>query len=378
MRVTLESAGASADATPRALSRGRLSSLDAFRGATIAAMILVNNPGDWDAVFEQLEHAPWNGWTFTDVIFPSFLYIGGVSLVFSFAGQHAKGFARRTMASKAMRRALLIYLVGLFMAGFPYFHLDHIRVLGVLPRIAICYFASSLLVLYGPRKAVWIALLSLLAAYWLLMTLVPVPGFGPGNLTVEGNLSHYVDSLLLKGHMWSQTRTWDPEGIVSTLPAIASMLFGVLAGQVLISPQSPEAKTARLFTAASLLILAGAVMSISLPINKSIWTSSFAVLMAGVATQVLAAFYWIIDVQGWRWCARPFAILGRNALAMFVLSGLFARTLGLLHAAGPLYQRVFAPLAPPKIASVLYALANVLLFGSIAWLMNKRRWYVRL
>ncbi len=341
-------------------------------------MILVNNPGDWSAVFEQLDHAQWNGWTFTDLVFPSFLYIGGVSMVFSFAGQQAKGVVRRTVATKAVRRALLIYVVGLFMAGFPYFHLQHIRILGVLPRIAICYFVSALIVLYGSRRAVWILLFSLLLGYWLLMTLVPVPGFGPGNLTAEGNLSHYVDSLLLKGHMWAQTKTWDPEGTVSTLPAIASMLFGVLAGQVLLSSDKPEAKTARLFAAASVLILAGAIMSIWLPINKSIWTSSFAVLMAGFATQILAAFYWIIDVQGYRWWARPFTILGRNALAMFVLSGLFARTLGLLGAAGPLYQTVFAPLASPKVASVLYAVANVLLFGSIAWIMDKRRWYIRL
>ncbi len=359
-------------------SRTRLDSLDAFRGATVAAMILVNNPGDWNAVFGQLEHAPWNGWTFTDLVFPSFLYIGGVSMVFSFAGQQAKGIVRRTMATNAIRRALLIYLVGLFMAGFPYFHLQHIRVLGVLPRIAICYFVSSLIVLYGSRRAVRVSLLSLLLGYWLLMALVPVPGFGPGNLTMEGNLSHYVDSLLLKGHMWAQTKTWDPEGTVSTLPAIASMLFGVLAGRVLISSDKPEAKTARLFAAASLLILAGAILNIWLPINKSIWTSSFAVLMAGFATQILAAFYWIIDVGGHRSWAKPFAILGRNALAMFVLSGLFARTLGLLGVAGPLYQTVFAPFAPPKVASVIYAVANVLLFGSIAWFMNKHRWYVRL
>ena len=361
----------------------RLTSLDAFRGATIASMILVNNPGSWDQVYEQLDHSVWNGWTFTDLVFPSFLWMVGVSMTLSFHKRLSQDHSRGRLMLHTLRRSGLILMVAFLLNQFPFFTFDYIRIPGVLQRIAICYLVAAAIWIYGGTRGVIAALLLLLTGYWLLMTLYPVPGFGPGVLTKEGNFARYIDSLVLKGHMWRQTRDWDPEGIVSTLPAIATTLFGVLTGTFLRTAHSQAEKTAWLFTAACGLLGTGLVMDIWMPINKNLWTATFAVFMAGMSTLIFTLFYWIVDVQKHRAWAKPFVIYGMNALAAFVVSGMIARLaevirIGNLSLQQWTYRNVLLPVATPKRASVLYALANVAVVYLFSYVLFRRKWLIRL
>lgn len=365
----------------------RLLSLDVFRGATIASMLLVNDPGTWSAVYPPLLHAPWHGWTFTDVIFPFFLWIVGLSMTLSTAKRIHRGASRRNLMMHALRRSAIIFAIGLFLAGYPYFHFSTIRIPGVLQRIAVCYLiATAIYLTNGIRGQIrWTG--ALLIAYWLLMKLYPVPGVGAGSLEKEGNFAQYIDSLILSGHMWSQSKTWDPEGIVSTLPAIATMLFGVLTGHLLRSRKTPEEKTTRIFVMGNALLFAGAVLSLWLPINKNLWTSSYAVFMAGLAANVFAVCYWIIDVRGHRTWSLPFKIFGMNALFIFALSGFLGKTALIIQVHAPdgsssslwtwMFQKAFAPLASPINASLLFALAYVLLFFGIASLLYRRKWFIK-
>jgi len=367
----------------------RLVSLDAFRGATIAGMILVNNPGTWGAIYPQLEHSAWNGWTFTDWIFPFFLWIVGVAITFSLAHRQERGDTRKTLLLQIAKRSLIIFGLGLFLAGFPYFNFSTIRIMGVLPRIAVCYFAASTLVLYTKSVRVQICWLAgLLISYWLMMKCIPVPGIGAGVLEKGKNFSAYIDSLLLSGHMWSQTKTWDPEGIVSTLPAIATTIFGVLTGRYLHSHHSKEEKTAWMFVAGNILLLAGATLDMWLPINKSIWTSSYSVFMAGWALVCFAIFYWFIDVKGYSRWAKPFVIFGMNAIAVYVFSESFGKLydsvimlkqpdgseLSLQEA---IFKTLFIPLASLVNASLIFALCFLLFIFLIAWILWKRKWFLR-
>jgi predicted acyltransferase len=362
---------------------GRLVSLDVFRGATIASMILVNNPGSWTAVYPPLLHAAWNGWTLTDLIFPFFLWIVGVAMTLSFARRMGRGDSRRKLLLHSLRRAAIIFGLGLFLAGFPFFNLATIRIPGVLQRIAVCYLIAGTIFLYSRLRGQILWTVSLLAVYWMLMTLAPVPGYGSGVLDKEGNFARYIDSLVLSGHMWRETRTWDPEGLVSTLPAIATVLFGILTGHLLRMNRSREEKTAWMFVMGNCLLLAGSIMSVWLPINKSLWTSSYSVFMAGMAEVVFAFCYWVIDVKGKRRWAQPFAIYGMNAITVFVLSGILAISMYRIKA-GPnialqdaLYRAIYAPLAPPKVASLLWAVTWVMGLYAIAYVMYRRKWFLK-
>jgi predicted acyltransferase len=355
----------------------RLVSLDAFRGATIALMVLVNTPGDGNNVYAPLEHADWHGWTPTDVVFPSFLWIVGLTLTLSFQRRLAAGASRADLFKQALRRAAILFALGLFLYGFPRFDLSTWRILGVLQRIAICYLAGAAIWLTtGVRgRLAWTA--GLLLIYWALMTLVPVPGFGAGNLGVEGNFAHYVDSLVLGSHNYSETKTWDPEGIVSTLPAIATVLFGMFAAQVLTWRRSLGERLGWLFAIGVGLLVAGLVCDQWLPINKKLWTTSFALFMAGLDFALLAGFAWIVDTLGWRKAVRPFVILGMNAIAIYMISELLDSVLHLLHWRMPIYRTVFAPLASPINASLLYAIAYTLVMFLIAWVMHRRGVYLK-
>jgi predicted acyltransferase len=359
----------------------RLLSLDVFRGATIAAMILVNNPGDWTNTYPALLHVDWHGWTFTDTIFPFFLWIVGVAMTFSFAKRVERGDDRGRLWLHTLKRAALIFLVGLFLNGFPTYNLATIRIPGVLQRIAICYLAGATIFLFTKIRGQVIAIVALLAGYWMLMTLVPVPGFGPGVLTPEGNLSTWVDQRLFPGHMWSVTKIWDPEGSVSTLPSIATLLFGALAGHLLRSQKSAAEKAAWLMCAGALVAGAGTFLDHWMPINKKIWTTSFCLLMAGLASLCLGVWFWLLDVvkiERLIRYTRPFAIYGMNAIAVYVMSGVLARILGRTGASRWLWIHVFTPAASPMNASLLYALANVLVLYLVAYVMYRRGWFVRL
>jgi predicted acyltransferase len=355
----------------------RLVSLDAFRGAIIALMVLVNDPGDGQHVYGPLQHSAWDGWTLTDVVFPSFVWIVGVAMTFSMAKRLAAGTPRAQIFAQALRRAAILYGLGLFLYAFPHFNLSTQRVLGVLQRIAICYaIAAAIYLTTGLRgQIIWIV--SLLGGYWLIMKLIPVPEYGAGYLDVKRNFAHYIDSIVLGRHNYAQTKTWDPEGIVSTLPAIATALFGVLAGSVLRMKREMAERTTWMFVAGNLLIALGLVCDIWLPINKKIWTSSFSIFMAGLDFVMLAMCVWWIDGLGHQRAARPLVILGMNAIAVYMVSELLDGALVTISAHDWLYRNLFAPLASPINASLLYAVAYTLLMYLLAYGMYRRGWFLR-
>lgn len=369
------------------MATGRLHSLDAFRGATIASMILVNNPGS-NAIYPELEHASWHGWTLTDMVFPFFLWIAGISMTLSFAKRVEAGADRGRLLLHTLRRAALIFLLGLFLNGFPAYNLATLRIPGVLQRIAVCYLIAAVIYLYTSLRVQIGITLGLLALYWMLMTLVPVPGFGPGVLEKQGNLEQYIDSLFLTGHMYRLTKIYDPEGILSTIPAIGTALLGILTGYLLRSALTVAEKAAWMLSSGAVLLFAGKVMNLWFPINKNLWTSSFVVFMAGMALVIYGIFYWLIDGQGWRKGIQPLVIYGSNAIAAYVLSGLLARMLRIIAFPQPdgsrltlgawFFQNVCAPLASPRNASLLYAIANVLFCYAVVWYMYRRQWFVKL
>ncbi|HEX8089944.1 MAG TPA: DUF5009 domain-containing protein, partial [Blastocatellia bacterium] len=278
----------------------RVLSLDAFRGITIAGMILVNNPGSWTYVYPPLRHAEWNGWTPTDLIFPFFLFIVGIAIPISLGGKVERGENKSRIIAGVLRRSITLFLLGLFLATFPFFHLSSIRIPGVLQRIAVCFLFASLIFLFTSARAQALTAAALIAIYWALMKLVPVPHDyvqsvveRGGNVEKEANLAAYIDNTLLHGHMWSQTKTWDPEGLLSTVPAIATVLLGVLAGYWIKSNRTPKEKTLGMLIAGAAGVAAGQIMDIWFPINKNLWTSSYVVFAAGMALLFLALCYWL-------------------------------------------------------------------------------------
>jgi predicted acyltransferase len=367
--------------------QGRLASLDAFRGATIAGMILVNNPGSWSHIYPQLGHAEWDGWTFTDWIFPFFLFIVGVAMMYSFAKRKEQGADTRKLMLTVVRRSAIIFALGIFLNGFPFFDFSTIRIPGVLQRIAVCYLIASFIALRWDMRGQVYWTIGLLVSYWVAMMLIPVPGIGAGSLAKGANLAAYIDSMVLNGHMWSVTKTWDPEGILSTVPAIATTLLGVLTGAWLRSDRSREDKTGWMFVAGMGLLLLGAILDMWMPINKNLWTSSYTIFMAGWALVCLATFYWLIDVKGYQRWAKPFVIYGMNAIAVFVLSGIVARILTLIKVAGPdgtettlknaIFQSVFLSIASPINASLMFAIVFVLVMYVFVWFMWKRGWFLK-
>lgn len=374
----------------------RLLSLDALRGATIAGMLLVNNPGSWSDLYQPLEHAPWHGWTPTDMIFPFFLWIVGVAMTLSFARRVEQGADRAALFRHVLVRAAAIVGLGLFLAAFPFgllpahnFSLEKLRLPGVLQRIGVCYLFAGAIFLRTTWKGQlgWVA--GLLLGYWALLVLVPVPGHGAGVLAPTGNLAWWVDSHLLADHTWSGAPApgFDPEGILSTIPAIATTLLGVLAGHLVRTGSGP-ALSLRLARDGVILLAVGAAWGLVFPINKNLWTSSYAVFMAGWAMLGLALFHWLIDVRGWKRWATPLVIYGSNALALFVLAGLIGKLLYLIKWTGAdgkaitlkgwIYQAWFVPLASPVNASLLFALAFVLVFFGIAWALWRKKWFLKI
>jgi predicted acyltransferase len=376
-------------------SPARLASLDAFRGFTIAAMVLVNNPGDWSNLYRQLEHAEWNGWTFTDWIFPFFLFIGGVSMALSLGRLAAAGAHKPALLAKLAKRALLIFLIGFALNLIPYFHFSVVRIPGVLQRIAICTLLAAPIVVYCSWRAqlAWIA--ALLTLYSVLMLCVPVPGIGAGVLEPGKDFGAYLDRMLLGGHLWVRSKTWDPEGMLSTLPALCSQLLGVLAGRWLLSNHGQAEKTVWMLLAGLLLLWLGSIFDVILmPINKSLWTPSFCLFTAGWALLLFSAFYWLLDANphpqvraaAARW-SRPFVIYGMNALFIFAFSGFVAKMFGFIKFARPdggtvsLGALTYAPVRALQIAPVNSSLLYALLFNaamfSIAWFMWRKKWYVK-
>jgi predicted acyltransferase len=347
-----------------------------FRGITIAGMILVNNPGTWRAVYPPLAHADWHGWTPTDLIFPFFLFIVGAAIPLGLGRRLARGEGRRDVVRKIVLRALVIFGLGLVLAGFPRFELADIRIMGVLQRIALCYLAASAVFLAVSWRAQVLVAGALLLGYWGLMTLVPVPGFGAGDLGKEGNLAAYVDRAVLGRHIWRAGRVYDPEGLLSTLPAIATTLLGVLAGQWIGSGRPAPVITRGMLGSGIVLLGLGLAWGQWFPINKSLWTSSYVLFTGGVALLLLGALHWCIEIAGVDWWTPPFVVLGVNALAAFVLSTLLARILVLAGWHRPLYERLFAPWASPPAASLAFAAAYVLLWLAVMALLHRKRLFL--
>jgi predicted acyltransferase len=377
----------------------RLVSLDAFRGFTIAGMVLVNNPGDWNNAYGQLLHAKWHGWTFTDWIFPFFLFIVGVSMVFSLAKKPLADDERVKAMFSLWKRAAIIFLIGLTLNFIPSFNFETLRIPGVLQRIALCIVIAAPIVIFFGWRAWIVAILAFFAAYFIPMFFIAVPGadgitaaarFDAGN-----DFGAFIDRALLSGHLWASAKTWDPEGLFSTLPAVSTLLFGALTGRWLLVDQSRAEKTVWMLIVGLLLVWIGAMLDVVLmPINKPLWTVSYSVFTAGWALVVFGAFYWLIDG-----CANarvnvraqnvflPLTIFGMNALFIFAFSSLVAKLLNavkLADASGAvisLKATLYAPLKAlpmsPVNASLLFAVLFILSMFFVAWFMWKKRWFVK-
>jgi len=373
----------------------RLVSLDAFRGFTIAAMVLVNNPGDWSHLYSQLEHAKWNGWTFTDCIFPFFLFIGGVAMALSLGRLAAAGADRPQLLLKLAKRAALIFLIGFLLNFMPYFNVEKVRIPGVLQRIALCTLLAAPIVVYCGWRMQLAIIAGLLTLYSVLMLLVPVPGIGAGVLEPGQDFGAWIDHALLGNHLWVQSKTWDPEGLVSTLPALCSQLFGVLAGRWLATNVNRTEQTVWMLLAGLLCCWIGVILdTILMPINKSLWTPSYCFLMTGWALIVFSSFYWLLDANPYagvreaaaRW-TRPFVIYGMNALFIFALSGFLAKMFGFIKLAQPdgslrpLGKALYAPIAALPIGAVNASLLHAVLFNlcmfAVAWAMWRKKWFVK-
>ena len=372
----------------RATGASRLLSLDAFRGLTVAGMILVNNPGTWGSIYSPLQHASWHGWTPTDLVFPFFLFIVGVSITLALSRRAEAGGSKKDLYVKIVRRSLIIFALGLLLAGFPSFDLSTIRIPGVLQRIAVCYLCAALIFLNTDwRKQVYITA-ALLVGYWALLTLVPVPGYGPGDLgSKEWNIAAYVDRAVFGNHVWRQAKVYDPEGILSTLGAVATTLAGVLTGHLLRSRRGEFEKVSVMFVAGAAAIVAGWAWNSWLPVNKALWTSSYVLLTAGMALQLLAVCYWLIDLKGRRKWAFPFIVFGTNALAVFFLTGLCAKLMGLIKLTGAdgkpaslhsvIYKGLFDSSLAAKDASLAFALCFVAVWFGLMWLLYRRRIFIK-
>lgn len=354
---------------------GRLVALDAFRGATILLMVLVNDAGGPQS-YKQLQHAEWHGLTLTDTVFPSFLWIVGVAITLSLSKRLANGAKQRNLVPAILRRFAILFALGMFSYLFPDFDWSAARVLGVLQRIAICYLAASFLYLYTGVRGQIAAIAGLLAGYWMLMTLVAVPGFGAGRLDVEGNLAHYVDSIVLGRHNYEHTKTWDPEGVMSTLPAIATTLLGVMAGHILRQRGELVRRIAVLFFTGCLLTAAGLLLSNWMPLNKKLWTVSFAVLLAGIDFLVFGCFLWCADELKLHRYFKPLVIVGMNSIAVYLAAELLAEVLG-WTVYEKIFDNVFAPHLSPENASLAWALAFTALLYLFAYALYRKRWFWR-
>jgi predicted acyltransferase len=369
----------------------RLISLDVFRGITIAGMILVNNPGTWSRVYKPLLHSPWNGWTPTDFIFPFFLFIVGVAMSFSLTKRIERGDSKSQLYGKIIRRTLIIFAIGFFLNLFPFFNFKEVRIPGVLQRIALCYFFASVIMVEANKKWQIGWTIILLAIYWILVKLVPVPGYGAGILEPQGSLSWYIDSTLLAGHTWSGAPApgFDPEGILSTLPAICTVMFGIFAGDWIRSKREHYEKVSGLFVAGIIGLVLGEILKGWLPINKNLWTSTYSIFMAGMALIFLAMSYWFIDIKGFKSWAKPFVVFGSNAILVYSLSSLIAKTtisIKWLQADGTeimlktyLYKNLFASWAGVnEFSSLLYPITYILIWLGIMWILYRKNIFVKI
>lgn len=425
----------------------RIISLDVLRGITIMMMVLVNNPGSWGNIFAPLEHAEWNGCTPTDLVFPFFIFIVGAAIPLAIV---TKTLNQQTFI-KILTRSLRIISLGLFLGffgkieifdlvGYPlliskliitgivayvllgnfeqktklYLVLivffifmflafsgieayQEVRLPGVLQRIGLVYFFTSLVYLKTEIKGQIITAAVLLLGYWAIMTLIPVPGFGPANLEKGKNLAGWLDNFLLENHLWASSKTWDPEGILSTIPAIANGIIGLLVGQLLNSNLVKNNKTVKMFSIGLALVILGLIWNPFFPMNKSLWTSSFVLYTAGFATLFLTAFYYLIDIKGYKKWTTPILFWGVNPMIVFFLSGILPRVLSSIKVDNPAYvignleetqeqiglqtylnEFCIEPyFNDPKVASLMWALLNVAFWSVVLWCFYKKKLFFK-
>ena len=425
----------------------RIISLDVLRGITVMMMVLVNNPGSWGNIFAPLEHAEWNGCTPTDLVFPFFIFILGAAIPLAIV---TKELNRQTFL-KILTRSLRIISLGLFLGfygkielfnleGYPlllskliitgivayallgnfeqkiklYLVLalffifmflafsgieaySEVRLPGVLQRIGLVYFFASLVYLKTNIKGQILTVALLLLGYWAVITLIPVPGFGPANLDKGTNLAGWIDNLLLENHLWSYSKTWDPEGILSTIPAIANGIVGLLIGQLLNSSLAKNDKAVKMFGTGWALVILGLIWNQFFPMNKSLWTSSFVLYTAGFATLFLAAFYYLIDIKGYKNWTTPILFWGVNPMIVFFLSGILPRVLSSIKVDNPAYitgnleeipeqiglqtylnKFCIVPLFDdPKVASLVWALLNITFWSIVLWYFYKKKMFFK-
>ena len=401
---------------PRPQGRERLTSLDVFRGMTVAGMLLVNNPGTWAAIYPPLEHAEWNGWTPTDLIFPFFLFIVGITTHLSLNARRARGDTDSELIKTIVRRGAIIYLLGFLMAAFPFYQYgtaagptatlwdkivyraEHVRIMGVLARIGIVYICAALLTLRTNLKQQVVILATLLYGYWFAMTLIPLNGNlngVPGTYlgyhllgTPSETLAAHLDRAILGvNHIWSGSLTFDPEGPFSTIPAIGTAMLGVIAGRWISQPRPLIERIAGLFAAGCLAMVVGLMWNWSFPINKNLWTSSYVIFTAGMACASLATIMWIVEEMDVKWWIKPFVIYGVNPIVAFVGSGVLARIIYTLWQVdyngkptpmeSVIYQSVFAPFMEPKNASLAMAFVTVLFWFAILAVLYRRKIFLK-
>ena len=373
----------------------RLTSLDVFRGITITGMILVNMAGVADQVYPPLLHADWNGCTPTDLVFPFFLFIIGVAIAFSFSkykeNKLTLGLGHTLPLGRILRRSAILFALGLLLNGFWNYNWSTIRIMGVLQRISLAYLLATLVILKLPRKGQWAIALLLLLGYWLAMSFIPVPGYGVGNLSRDGNLGAYLDRLIIgTAHLYKGDNfnsMGDPEGLFSTLPAVVSVLLGYFTGDWL-RKQPVNSRTSMDLVLVGLSgLVIGEVWGFWFPINKKLWTSSYVVFTAGWALLLLAACYELIEVRGLRRWGKPFEIMGLNAIFAFVASVLMIKILVKTHIGtgekAPttytwIYEHVFVPWAGAMNGSLFFAMVTVLFWWVVLYGMYRQRWFVKI
>jgi predicted acyltransferase len=379
--------------------RERLLSLDVFRGLTIAGMLLVNTPGTWSAIYPPLEHAAWNGWTPTDLIFPFFLFIVGITTHLSREARRARGDDEGAIIRQTLRRGAVIFLLGLALSAVPMSYdlarypaqLHALRIPGVLQRIGVAYVAAALLTRRASLRAQAAMVAAILLGYWAAMTLLPVPGTGLLGWqtlgTPDATLSAWLDRLLLGGHLWPSTRTWDPEGILTTVPAIGTTILGVIAGHTIARRAPLTERMAALFAVGCMGMVAGLVWNWVFPINKNLWTSSYVLFTAGAAAATVATCMWLVDARGWRRGTTPFVVFGVNPIAAYVGSQALARLLytttrvhegaRMVPLETAIFDRYFAPFLPARAASLAFALLYVLFWLGVMWVLYRKRIFLK-
>jgi predicted acyltransferase len=360
----------------------RLDSLDILRGLTIILMIVVNDPGSWSHVYAPLLHAEWNGLTPTDYVFPSFLFIVGVSIVLSISKQRENGVGQTQILKKVAFRALKIYLVGLFLWLWPAFDFERIRWVGVLPRIAVVFLICAIIYLYTQKKTQTLLLIVLLISYWLIMAYLPIPGIGNPDLSVpEKNWANYLDSQYLPGYLWQ--KTWDPEGFLSTITAVCTGLLGMLAGHLIIGKLTLQEKLIKIFVLAASLLILGDIAQYIMPVNKSIWSSSFVLITGGISALLLGFFIYWVDVKGQAKHFRFAKVFGLNPIFSYVLAGLLYTVFYSKRLWGFSWSATFMEVAQnvgiaPKLASLTYALIFVCIIWIPTYMLYRKKIIIKL